>query len=148
MIKVSKYLKINSVNSLDFIFNKVNGYFEETNGNKYLTLVPTNKTKEKLNKCENLWSKIRYLIKSVTKNWNYYDEKYMEIKLNSDDQLPLNKTIEIPTIIIVVRAIYVCIYIYIYIYLHIYTYIYINIYIYMYIYIYICKTSKYWKMTY
>ena len=43
----------------------------------------------------------------------------MEIKLNSDDQLPLNKTIEIPTIIIVVRAIYVCIYIDIY--LHIYT---------------------------
>ena len=125
MIKVSKYLKINSVNSLDFIFNKVNGYFEETNGNKYLTLVPINKTKEKLKKCENLWSKIRDLIKSVTKNSNYYDEKYMEIKLNSDDELPLNKTIEIPSTIIVVRAIYVCIYIYIYIYIFTYTYIYI-----------------------
>ena len=125
MIKVSKYLKINSVNSLDFIFNKVNGYFEETNGNKYLTLVPINKTKEKLKKCENLWSKIRDLIKSVTKNSNFYDEKYMEIKLNSDDELPLNKTIEIPSTIIVVRAIYVCIYIYIYIYIFTYTYIYI-----------------------
>ena len=128
MIKVSKYLKINSVNSLDFIFNKVNGYFEETNGNKYLTLVPINKTKEKLKKCENLWSKIRDLIKSVTKNSNYYDEKYMEIKLNSDDELPLNKTIEIPSTIIVVRAIYVCIYIYIYIYIYIFTYTYIYIY--------------------
>ena len=42
-IKDSKYVKINSVNPLYLIFNKINGYFEEINGNKYLTLVPTNK---------------------------------------------------------------------------------------------------------
>ena len=53
----------------------------------------------------------------------------MEIKLNSDEELPLNKTIEIPSIIIVIRAIYVCIYIYIYIYIYIFTYIDIYIYI-------------------
>ena len=35
-----------------------------------------------------------------------YDEKYMEIKFNSDDELSLNKTIEIPTITIVLRAIF------------------------------------------
>ena len=29
------------------IFNKMNGYFEEINRNKYLTLVPTNESKEK-----------------------------------------------------------------------------------------------------
>ena len=45
-IKDSKYIKIN-VNPLYFIFNKVNGYFEEINGNKYLTIVPTNESKEK-----------------------------------------------------------------------------------------------------
>ena len=45
-IKDSKYLKINSVNPLYLIFNKVNGYFEEINGNKYLTLVPNNENKE------------------------------------------------------------------------------------------------------
>ena len=33
MIKDSKYVKINSVNPLYLIF-KVNGYFEEINGNK------------------------------------------------------------------------------------------------------------------
>ena len=33
-----------------------------------------------------------------------YDEKYMKIKFNSDDELPLNKMIEIPSIIIVVTA--------------------------------------------
>ena len=37
-----KYLKINSVNPLYLIFNKVNGYSDEINENKYLTLVPSN----------------------------------------------------------------------------------------------------------
>ena len=35
-----------SVNHLNLIFNKVNEYFEEINGNKYLTLFPTNESKE------------------------------------------------------------------------------------------------------
>ena len=84
----------------------MNGYFEEINGNKYLTLVPTNESKEKIKKYEELWSKIRVLIKSITKNSDNYDEKYMKIKFNSDDELPLNKTIEIPTMTIVVKAIF------------------------------------------
>ena len=41
---------------------------------------------------------------SITKNSDDYDEQYMKIKFNSDDELPLNKTIEIPVMIIVVRA--------------------------------------------
>ena len=78
-IKDSKYVKINSVNPLELIFNKVNGYFEEINGNKYLTLVSTNESKEKIKKYEELWSKIRDLIRSITKNSDDYDEKYMKI---------------------------------------------------------------------
>ena len=39
-IKDLKYVKINSVNPLYLIFSKGNGYFEEINGNKYLTQVP------------------------------------------------------------------------------------------------------------
>ena len=73
-IKDSKYVKINSVNSLYLISNKVNGYFEETNGNKYLTLVPTNESKEKIKKYKELWIKIRGLIRSITKNSDDYDE--------------------------------------------------------------------------
>ena len=41
-IKDSKYVKNDSVNHLYLIFSKVNGYFEEINKSKYLTLVPTN----------------------------------------------------------------------------------------------------------
>ena len=83
----SKYVQINSVNPLYLIFNKVNGYFEEVSKSNYLTLVPTNESKERIKKYEELWSKIRYLIKSITKNSDDYDKKYMKIKSNLDDEL-------------------------------------------------------------
>ena len=68
-IKNSNYVKINNVNPLYLIFGKVNAYFQETNKIKYLTLVPTNESKQKINKLEELWSKIRDLIiTSITKN--------------------------------------------------------------------------------
>ena len=47
-IKDLQYIKINLVNPLYLIFKKVNGHFEEINGNKYLTLVPANESKEKI----------------------------------------------------------------------------------------------------
>ena len=45
-------------------------------------------------------------IRSITKNSDDSNEKYMKIKFNSDDELPLKKTVEIPTIAIVVRALF------------------------------------------
>ena len=45
-IKDSKYLKIKSVHTLYLIIKKVNGYFEEINKNKYLTVVPSNESKK------------------------------------------------------------------------------------------------------
>ena len=101
-IKDLRYVKSISLNPLYLIFGKVNGYFEEINKNKYLTLVPSNESKKLIKKYEELWSKIRDLIRPITKNSDYYDEKYMKIKLNSDDELPLNKTTEIPTMTMVV----------------------------------------------
>ena len=73
-IKDSKYLKINSVNPLYLMlmFNRKNGYFEEIYGNKHLTLVSTNESREKIKKYEELWIKIRD-----------YDEKYMKVKFES-----------------------------------------------------------------
>ena len=50
--------------------------------------------------------KIRDLIRSITKNSDDYDEKYMKIKFNSGDELSLNKTIEIPIMTIVIRAVF------------------------------------------
>ena len=80
--------------------------YNETNKNKYLTLVPTNESKERIKKYKEMRSKIRDLIRSITKHSDDYDEKYMKIKFNSDDEQPLNKSTEIPTIAIAVRAIF------------------------------------------
>ena len=52
----------------------MNRYFEEINGNKYLMLIPTNESKEKIKRYEELWC----LIRLITKNSGDYDEKYFE----------------------------------------------------------------------
>ena len=67
-IKDLKYVKINSVNPSYLIFSKANGYFEEINKSKYLTLVPSNDSKKKIKKYEDLWIKIRDLSRSITEN--------------------------------------------------------------------------------
>ena len=102
-IKGLKYVKINSVNRWYITFSKTNAYFEEINGNRYLTVVPTN---ERIKKYEESWRKIRELIRSITKNADDYDEKHMKIRFSSDNKLPLNKTIETPTMTIVVRVVF------------------------------------------
>ena len=75
-VTIKEYIKIYSVNPLYLIFRNVNGYFEEIDKSKYLMLVPTNESKEKIKKYEELWSKIRDLIRSITKNSDDYEEKY------------------------------------------------------------------------
>ena len=42
----------------------------------------------------------------MEQNQRFNDEKYMKIKLNSNDELPLNNTVEIHSMIIVVRAVF------------------------------------------
>ena len=88
------YVKINSVNSLYFIIDKLDGYIEESNGNKYLTLVSPDKNEDTLKKYAELWDKIKDLIRSVTNTSGDYDEEYMKVKFNSDDNLPLNKILK------------------------------------------------------
>ena len=65
----------------------MNGYFEEIN--KDLLLVPTDESKEKIKKYEEIWNKIGDLIGSVTKNSDDYDEKHIKIKFDLEDDLPL-----------------------------------------------------------
>ena len=61
---------------------------------------------KKEKKFEDLWSKIRNLIRSITKNSDDYNKEYMKIKFNSDDEIPLNKMIETSSMIIVARAVF------------------------------------------
>ena len=61
--------------SLYLIINKVNGYIDESNGNKYLIQAPTDESKDILRKYEELWRKIRELIRSTSNNSDNCDEK-------------------------------------------------------------------------
>ena len=49
-VKDLSYAIINGVNPLYPIMNKINGYIEESNGNKYLTLATTDDRKDTLKK--------------------------------------------------------------------------------------------------
>ena len=49
-IKSRCYVKINIVDPLYFIIDNADGYIEESNGNKYLTLVSPDKGKDALKK--------------------------------------------------------------------------------------------------
>ena len=51
---IDKDLKIYSAKTLYLIFGEMNGYFEVINENRYLMLVPTNESKEKLKKYEKI----------------------------------------------------------------------------------------------
>ena len=52
---------------------------------------------------EELCRKIRDLVRSITKNSDAYDEKYMKIKFNLDDDFPLNKMLEVCNMIMIVK---------------------------------------------
>ena len=69
------YINIHSVNPLYFIIDKADGYIEGSNGNKYLTLVSTNKNKDILRNYIELQDKIKDLIKTINDKPSDYDEK-------------------------------------------------------------------------
>ena len=57
-------------------------------------------------KNQELWKKIRDLIKPATNNSDNYNKKYMKINFNSGDDSPIKKTREIYDMIIVVTSVF------------------------------------------
>ena len=74
MVRDLRYAKINSVKSLYLIINGIHDYIKESNRNKYLTLVPTDESIDTSKKYEELWSKMKDLIRSITNNSDNYDK--------------------------------------------------------------------------
>ena len=75
----------------------------KTRRNKYLILPSTDQSKEVLTKYTELWNKIKKLIQKINGKSGAYDEKYMKIKFDSDDNLLLNEILKLHNLIIVVR---------------------------------------------
>ena len=94
MKNVDDYENINSVNPLDLIIGKADGCIEEKNGNKKV-----------LAKFTKLWDEINILLKQKMK----IRKVSMKKKFNSDDNLPLNKMLNLNAssfIKIIVRSVF------------------------------------------
>ena len=105
-VKDSDHVKINSVNSLYLIINEVDGCIEEINGNKYLALVSTDRNKEVLTNYSELWDEIKNSIEKINNKSGEYGKDFVKIKFNPDDSLPLNKTVKLHNMTIIVRYVF------------------------------------------
>ena len=87
------------------MINRIKGHFEEKDGDKYLIINPKNG--DTIQKCQEAFNRLKEIIKKVN---DYsqpikYDGNYMKIKFNTDDNIPLNKIIYLPTITITIRSV-------------------------------------------
>ena len=104
--KISDCMNINSVNPLYLGITCVNGYIEEKDINKYLVFDSTDENKELLKNYNNTFNGIRNKIKEINDNECDYEKDYLKIKFNSDDDLPLNKSLKFRMITITVRHVF------------------------------------------
>ena len=104
--KISDCMNINSVNPLYLGITCVNGYIEEKDINKYLVFDSTDENKELLKNYNNTFNGIRNKINEINDNECDYEKDYLKIKFNSDDDLPLNKSLKFRMITITVRHVF------------------------------------------
>ena len=91
-MKSLDHVNIDGENSLYLIFNNVDGYLEESNGDKYLGFASTDKNKEVLKKYTEIWDEIKNIIKTINGGEPVeYKKDFMRIGFESDEDLPLGK---------------------------------------------------------
>ena len=95
---------IYSVNPLYLHIYHANEFIEEKGVNKYLIFESTDKNKELLQKHSDAFNGIRDRIKEISSGEYDYENDYMKIKFNSDDNLPLNKPLEFHLMTITIRS--------------------------------------------
>ena len=103
---VGDYESIYSGNSLYFIVGEVDRYIEEKMAISTQILLLQKKTKDVLTKYLEVCDKIKNLIERVTDKPGKYGKDFMKIKFNSDDNLPLNKTLKLHNLTLVVRSVF------------------------------------------
>ena len=74
------YVNIYSVNTWYFVTDKIDGFIEENDENKYLTLVCNYKNKEVLTKYTELWNKIKSLMEKINDKPGEYEKRFIKIK--------------------------------------------------------------------
>ena len=96
---------VNSVNPLYLMINRIKGHFEEVDGDKYL--IVSSENGDITQKYLEVFDGIKEIIKKINDYGQpiKYDDNYMKIKFNTDDNIPLNKIIYFPTITIIIRSV-------------------------------------------
>ena len=95
------------VNYLYLVFNDVDACFEKNNENKYLVFALTDKNKEALENYKELWDEIKDEIETIRGIEPIkYEKDFMKIKFESDDDLPLDKILNIPVCVIIVKSVF------------------------------------------
>ena len=109
--KIDDYENIYSVNPLYLIIDHARGYIEEEGVNEYLVfdsmeLHSTDENKELLRKYNDVVNGIRNKIKKINGDECDYEKKYMKIKFDSDDVLPLNKQLKFHNMTLAIRSVF------------------------------------------
>ena len=98
---------IDSVNLLYLFISELDGFIDEENGNKYSNISLTDSNNDALVKYAKVWSGIKNQIKKINNNLIVeYDKDYMKIKIDSDDNLSLNKVLKFHAVIIIIRSVF------------------------------------------
>ena len=103
--KIGDCKNINSVNPLYLGITRVNGYIEEKGMDKYLVFDSTDENKELIWKYNDVFNGIRDKNKEINSNECDCEKDYMKIKFNSDDDLPLHKSLEFRLMTITIRCV-------------------------------------------
>ena len=98
--------KICSVNPLYLMIGEVIGHIEENNGNKYLVFDSSDEKKKNSKKYTELWDVIKNKIETIKGGECKYGQDFMTIKFNTDDDLPLNKPLNLHMLTIIVRSVF------------------------------------------
>ena len=98
--KFSDCENIHSINPLYLIIHSAAGHFKEKYGEKYLIIDSTEKYEE-------VYSGIRSEIKTINGGKELlYGKNYARIGVNTDDDLPLSKSLKFPTLTIIIRCVF------------------------------------------
>ena len=98
---------VNSVNPLYLMINRIDGFIEEKNGDKYLNINDTERNSGVLSKYSQVWNEIKDCIEKINdREVGKYNKDLMKIKFNSSDDVSLNKQLSFPKIKVIIRNIF------------------------------------------
>ena len=96
------YIKYNK-DPFYLVIDHLKGYFEESNNNKYLTMIFKSKSQKMM--YTRIWEEIKKVINEVDEFSNY-DKNYDVISFDTDDILSLNSIINIYSITIIIKSVF------------------------------------------